>query len=61
MANIPQLLAEAMSSEHTSYSSTKKYLAKLPTKGKYVIQGPGENAGILDRKRLGTGLKSRES
>lgn len=48
MNNIPQLLADAMSSEHTSYSSTKKYLARLPTKGKAVIQGPGENAGIID-------------
>lgn len=46
--NIPKLIEEAMSSEHTSYSSTKKYLATLPTKGKYVIQGPGENAGIVD-------------
>lgn len=46
--NIAKLLEEAMSSEHTSYSSTKKYLSKLHTKGKYVIQGPGENAGIVD-------------
>jgi phosphoribosylformylglycinamidine synthase II len=45
---ITNILAEAMSSEHTSYASTKKYLSKLPTKGKYVIQGPGENAGIVD-------------
>lgn len=47
-SNIPKQLAEAMSSEHTSYSSTKKYLSTLYTKGKYVIQGPGENAGIVD-------------
>ncbi len=46
--NIPKVLAQAMSSEHTSYGSTKKYLKKLPTTGKYVIQGPGENAGIVD-------------
>ncbi len=46
--SIVKILAEAMSSEHTSYASTKKYLSQLPTKGKYVIQGPGENAGILD-------------
>jgi len=45
---IPTILAEAMASEHTSYKSTKKFLAKLPTKNKYVIQGPGENAGIVD-------------
>ena len=37
-----------MSSEHTSYKSTKKYLATLPTGGKQVIQGPGENAGVID-------------
>ena len=46
--SIPKTLRDAMSSEHTSYASTKKYLARLPTKGKYVIQGPGENAGIVD-------------
>ena len=46
--SIPKTLRDAMSSEHTSYASTKKYLSKLPTKGKYVIQGPGENAGIVD-------------
>lgn len=46
--NIPQLLAEAMASEHTSYKSTKKFLSKLYTKGSHVIQGPGENAGIVD-------------
>lgn len=46
--NILQAIREAMSSEHTSYASTKKYLRELPTKGLSVIQGPGENAGILD-------------
>ncbi|MDO8618824.1 MAG: phosphoribosylformylglycinamidine synthase subunit PurL [Candidatus Daviesbacteria bacterium] len=46
--NIQKQLEEAMSSEHTSYSSTKKYLSDLYTKGEYVIQGPGENAGIVD-------------
>ncbi len=45
---IQEILAEAMSSEHTSYKSTKKYLKRLPVKGKYVLQGPGENAGIVD-------------
>ncbi|MHB8055310.1 MAG: phosphoribosylformylglycinamidine synthase subunit PurL [Candidatus Aminicenantales bacterium] len=38
----------AMWSEHCSYKSSKIYLKKLPTKGKNVVQGPGENAGILD-------------
>lgn len=46
--NIPQILKTAMASEHTSYASTKQFLRQLPTKGKYVIQGPGENAGVLD-------------
>src|SRR5574341_252620 len=38
----------AMWSEHCSYKSSKVHLKKLPTKGKSVIQGPGENAGIVD-------------
>lgn len=46
--NIATILKEAMASEHTSYASTKKFLRSLPTKGKYVLQGPGENAGIVD-------------
>jgi phosphoribosylformylglycinamidine synthase subunit PurL len=35
-------------SEHCSYKSSKKYLRLLPTKGKYVIVGPGYDAGVLD-------------
>lgn len=46
--HIPVRLAEAMSSEHTSYKSTKEFLKQLPTTGPHVIQGPGENAGIVD-------------
>ncbi len=42
-----------MWSEHCSYKSSKALLNKLPTKGKHVIQGPGENAGIID---IGGGL-----
>ena len=38
----------AMWNEHCSYKSTKKWLRKLPTKGRRVIQGPGENAGVVD-------------
>lgn len=38
----------AMWNEHCSYKSSKKYLKNLPTKNKRVIQGPGENAGIVD-------------
>src|SRR3989344_4584512 len=45
---IVRSLKDAMSSEHCSYASTRSYLRQLPTEGKYVIQGPGENAGILD-------------
>jgi len=38
----------AMWSEHCSYKSSKIHLKRLPTKGAIVIQGPGENAGIVD-------------
>ena len=38
----------AMFSEHCSYKSTKKWLKTLPTTGEQVIQGPGENAGVVD-------------
>lgn len=38
----------AMWSEHCSYKSSKKYLQGFPTKAPYVIQGPGENAGVID-------------
>src|ERR1700742_4793823 len=37
-----------MWSEHCSYKSTRAHLRRLPTKGKVVIQGPGENAGVVD-------------
>lgn len=37
-----------MWSEHCSYKSSRFYLKKLPTSGPQVIQGPGENAGIVD-------------
>ncbi len=37
-----------MWSEHCSYKSTRKHLAKLPTEGPQVICGPGENAGVVD-------------
>ena len=38
----------AMWNEHCSYKSSRKHLKNLPTKGKQVIQGPGENAGVVD-------------
>lgn len=38
----------AMWSEHCSYKSSRIHLAKLPTKAPWVVQGPGENAGIIE-------------
>mgnify|MGYP003624154444 CR=1 FL=1 len=38
----------AMWSEHCSYKSSKKYLNGFPTTAPWVIQGPGENAGVID-------------
>ena len=47
--NITELgIFSAMWNEHCSYKSSRLHLKKLPTKGKQVIQGPGENAGIVD-------------
>ncbi len=47
--NITELaIFSAMWNEHCSYKSSRKHLKKLYTKGKQVIQGPGENAGIID-------------
>jgi phosphoribosylformylglycinamidine synthase len=37
-----------MWSEHCSYKSSRVHLSRLPTKGPRVIQGPGENAGVVD-------------
>ena len=37
----------SMWSEHCSYKSSKKWLKTLPTSGENVIQGPGENAGVI--------------
>ncbi len=41
-------LFSVMWSEHCSYKSSRVHLKKLPTEGKYLIQGPGENAGIVE-------------
>ena len=47
--NITELgIFSAMWNEHCSYKSSKLHLKNLPTKGKQVIQGPGENAGVVD-------------
>ncbi len=52
LAREPNLLElgifSAMWNEHCSYKSSKIHLKKLPTNGKCVIQGPGENAGVID-------------
>ena len=47
--NITELaIFSAMWNEHCSYKSSRKHLKKLHTKGNKVIQGPGENAGVID-------------
>ncbi len=52
--NITELgIFSLMWSEHCSYKSSKIHLKKFPVKGKNVIQGPGENAGVVD---IGDGL-----
>jgi phosphoribosylformylglycinamidine synthase len=48
---------EVMWSEHCSYKSSRIHLKKLPTEGKYVLQGPGENAGII---RIGEGSDRKQ-
>ena len=52
--NITELgIFSVMWSEHCSYKSSKVHLKRLPTRGKVVVQGPGENAGVVD---IGDGL-----
>ncbi|WP_457560838.1 phosphoribosylformylglycinamidine synthase subunit PurL [Caminibacter sp.] len=52
--NITELgVFSAMWSEHCSYKSSKCYLKGFPTKAPWVIQGPGENAGVID---IGDGM-----
>jgi phosphoribosylformylglycinamidine synthase len=47
--NLTELgIFSVMWSEHCSYKSSRRHLAKFPTKGARVIQGPGENAGVID-------------
>jgi phosphoribosylformylglycinamidine synthase II len=41
-------IVSAMWNEHCSYKSSKRWLRTLPTAGPHVIQGPGENAGVID-------------
>ncbi len=47
--NLTELgIFSVMWSEHCSYKSSRVHLKKLPTEGERVVQGPGENAGIID-------------
>ncbi|HKF63475.1 MAG TPA: AIR synthase related protein, partial [Dongiaceae bacterium] len=47
--NLTELgIFSVMWSEHCSYKSSRKWLKRLPTTGPVVIQGPGENAGVID-------------
>jgi len=52
MGRTPNLVelgvASSLWSEHCSYKSSKKWLKTLPTEASHVIQGPGENAGVID-------------
>ena len=52
--NITELgIFSVMWSEHCSYKSSRVHLKRLPTRGAHVVQGPGENAGVVD---IGDGL-----
>ena len=52
--NLTELgIFSVMWSEHCSYKSSRPYLRKLPVEGANVLQGPGENAGVID---IGDGL-----
>ncbi len=43
-----KIIKDLMFSEHISYKTTRKYLKNLHTEASWVVQGPGENAGIVD-------------
>jgi phosphoribosylformylglycinamidine synthase subunit PurL len=52
--NITELgIFSVMWSEHCSYKSSRIHLKRLPTRGSRVVQGPGENAGVVD---IGDGM-----
>ena len=52
--NLTELgIFSVMWSEHCSYKSSRAHLKRLPTRGSHVVQGPGENAGVVD---IGDGL-----
>ena len=41
-------MCAVMWSEHCSYKSSRRHLARLPTEAPWVLVGPGENAGVVD-------------
>ena len=45
-----EALFSVLWSEHCSYKTSKPYLRNLPTRAPWVVQGPGENAGIVRLK-----------
>jgi phosphoribosylformylglycinamidine synthase subunit PurL len=52
--NLTELgIFSVMWSEHCSYKSSRVHLKRLPTRGTHVVQGPGENAGVVE---IGDGL-----
>ena len=63
LGRVPSLtelgIYSVMWSEHCSYKSSRVHLKRLPTRSKLVLQGPGENAGIIDIGGLGLRLQNR--
>src|SRR5207302_1511910 len=60
--NITELgIFSVMWSEHCSYKSSKVHLKRLPTRGKLVVQGPGENAGVVDIGEIVPGKGTSEN
>ena len=56
--NLTELgIFSVMWSEHCSYKSSRLHLKKLPTEASWVIQGPGENAGVIDIGQRPDGTK----
>jgi phosphoribosylformylglycinamidine synthase II len=53
--NFDKAVNDLMFSEHISYKTTRRYLSTLHTKENWVVQGPGENAGIVDIGKSSTG------
>src|SRR5262249_15928996 len=61
LPNLTELgIISVMGSEHCSHKSSRGWLRKLPTKGQQVMQGPGENAGMVDMGDGQAGVFKRE-